>query len=213
MNMYYNFGDPAQPGVIVDAIPYNFEMNNITAAFDLLPPSVQLMTGTLTYSHDSGTSDHKVATSIYGSGAVAYQTGEQVQLKIDLGNTTICTLSINDRDARPIIFDVFGGSVGDDLKPGGIYSFVFDGSRMWCLELSTRYLRMGLVSVNDALAYQMMADDYNAMCQTALSRAEYIPGSVEFFDDDPNTIFPGTLWEKLTDMIFFTDTPAWIRRS
>lgn len=219
MNQYYNFVEPQSPGEIVDSIKYNLEMELITNGFDLLPPAVLFNINALTYTESDGTDSHKTGLINFGFNGLTYAPGDIMAVNVNSINTSTTTIKINEREHRPVTFDVYGGAVGNDLKMGGIYTFVYDGSRHWCLEMSTRYLKL------TAAFYIQVMDAFNTarLGYNQFSRQEYVTGSVELFQtgDDPNILLPGTVWQALADsvdivtsgMVSSPDIIAWERIS
>lgn len=207
-NQYFNFTLPAVPGALIDAVIYNEEMVNISEAFDIIPPSTQLIDGTLIYSACYGSGNSK-ATELAFSPVGPYIFGEQVALRVNIPNNSLSTLSINHRGAHPVWFDQVGGSVAGDMQHGGFYTLIFDGSRFACLEMSRR----GIVGT------EMFA----TVAATAASVASgTVIGSIEFFGvgETPTDYYPLTTWDimsesvdSLTDgVVSSTDLVAWIRR-
>lgn len=207
-NMYFNFTLPAVPGALIDAVIYNEEMVNISEAFDIIPPSTQLIDGTLIYSPCYGSGNSKAAELAF-SPIGPYLFGEQVALRVNTPNNSLSTVSINHRGARPVWFDRVGGSVAGDMQRGGFYTLIFDGSRFSCLEMSRR----GIVGAS--LSATMAANAANVASGTVI-------GSIEFFGvgETPTDYYPLTTWDimsesvdSLTDgVVSSTDLVAWIRR-
>lgn len=208
-NPYFTFTLPAVPGALIDAIIYNEEMTNISEAFDGMPPAVQFIENTLSYSSDNGSCVNKSATLLF-SPTGDYIFGEQLALKVNIPNNSLTTVGINNRGNRPVYFDRAGGAVAQDMLREGIYSFVFDGSRFLCLQMSRR----GIVGSETSAA--------KASTLEGVSSGTVI-GSIEFFtpDDSPLNYYPSTAWDMLTDsvdsltdgVISSTDLIAWIRRA
>lgn len=207
-NQYFNFTLPAVPGALIDAVIYNEEMVNISEAFNVIPPSTQLIDGTLIYSVCHGSGNSK-ATELAFSPIGPYIFGEQVALRVNIPNNSLSTLSINHRGTHPVWFDQVGGSVAQDMQRGGFYTMIFDGSRFACLEMSRR----GIVGA------EMSA----TVAATAASVASgTVIGSIEFFGvgETPADYYPLTTWDimsesvdSLTDgVVSSTDLVAWIRR-
>lgn len=207
-NQYFNFMLPAVPGALIDAVIYNEEMVNISEAFDIIPPSTQLIDGTLIYSPCYGSGNSK-ATELAFSPIGPYLFGEQVALRVNIPNNSLSTLSINHRGAYPVWFDQVGGSVAQDMQRGGFYTIIFDGSRFACLEMSRR----GIVG----------AEKFANMAANAANVASgTVVGSIEFFGvgETPTDYYPLTTWDimsesvdSLTDgVVSSTDLVAWIRR-
>lgn len=207
-NQYFNFTLPAVPGALIDAVIYNEEMVNISEAFDIIPPSTQLIDGTLIYSPCYGSGNSK-ATELAFSPVGPYLFGEQVALRVNIPNNSLSTLSINHRGAYPVWFDQVGGSVAQDMQRGGFYTMIFDGSRFACLEMSRR----GIVGA------EMFATVAAAAADVASGT---VIGSIEFFGvgETPTDYYPLTTWDimsesvdSLTDgVVSSTDLVAWIRR-
>lgn len=208
-NMYFNFTLPAVPGALIDAVIYNEEMVNISEAFDIIPPSTQLIDGTLIYSPCYGSGNNK-ATELAFSPIGSYIFGEQVALRVNIPNNSLSTVSINHRGARPVWFDQVGGSVAGDMQRGGFYTLIFDGSRFSCLEMSRRGIVGASMSANVAATAASIASGT-------------IVGSIEFFavGETPTDYYPLTTWDimsesvdSLTDgVVSSTDLVAWIRRT
>lgn len=212
-NPYFNFTLPAVPGALIDAVIYNEEMTNISEAFDVIPPSTQLVDGTLIYSGDSGSCVNK-ATSLAFSPVGPYIFGEQVALRVNIPNNSLTTVSINHRGERPIWFDQAGGAVAQDMQRGGFYTLVFDGSRFASLEMSRR----GIVG----------SSMFAASAEAAFNRVKNmiyggsVVGSIEFFGvgETPADYYPFTTWDIMTEsvdsltdgVVSSTDLVAWIRR-
>lgn len=212
-NQYFNYTLPAVPGALIDAVIYNEEMVNISEAFDIIPPSTQLIDGTLIYSACYGSGNSK-ATELAFSPVGPYLFGEQVALRVNIPNNSLSTLSINHRGAHPVWFDQVGGSVAGDMQRGGFYTLVFDGSRFACLEMSRR----GIVGAEMfATVAAAAADRMKGMVYGGT-----VIGSIEFFGvgETPTDYYPLTTWDimsesvdSLTDgVVSSTDLVAWIRR-
>lgn len=207
-NQYFNFTLPAVPGALIDAVIYNEEMVNISEAFDIIPPSTQLIDGTLIYSPCYGSGNSK-ATELAFSPVGPYLFGEQVALRVNIPNNSLSTLSINHRGAHPVWFDQVGGSVAQDMQRGGFYTMIFDGSRFACLEMSRR----GIVGTEKFA---------NVAANAADVASGTVIGSIEFFGvgETPTDYYPLTTWDimsesvdSLTDgVVSSTDLVAWIRR-
>lgn len=207
-NQYFNFTLPAVQGALIDAVIYNEEMVNISEAFDIIPPSTQLIDGTLIYSTCYGSGTDK-ATELAFSPIGPYLLGEQVALRVNIPNNSLSTLSINHRGARPVWFDQVGGSVAGDMQRGGFYTLIFDGSRFACLEMSRR----GIVGAE--MFATVAADAADIASGTVI-------GSIEFFSvgETPSDYYPLTTWDIMTDsvdsltdgVVSSTDLVAWIRR-
>ena len=207
-NQYFNFTLPAVPGALIDAVIYNEEMVNISEAFDIIPPSTQLIDGTLIYSACYGSGSNK-ATGLTFSPIGPYLFGEQVALRVNIPNNSLSTLSINHRGAHPIWFDQVGGSVAGDMQRGGFYTLIYDGSRFACLEMSRR----GIVGA------EMFATVAAAAADVASGT---VIGSIEFFGvgETPTDYYPLTTWDIMTEsvdsltdgVVSSTDLVAWIRR-
>lgn len=207
-NQYFNFTLPAVPGALIDAVIYNEEMVNISEAFDIIPPSTQLIDGTLIYSPCYGSGNSK-ATELAFSPFGQYLFGEQVALRVNIPNNSLSTLSINHRGAYPVWFDQVGGSVAQDMQRGGFYTMIFDGSRFACLEMSRR----GIVGAEKFA---------NVAANAANVASGTVIGSIEFFGvgETPTDYYPLTTWDimsesvdSLTDgVVSSTDLVAWIRR-
>lgn len=207
-NQYFNYTLPAVPGALIDAVIYNEEMVNISEAFDIIPPSTQLIDGTLIYSPCYGSGNSK-ATELAFSPVGPYLFGEQVALRVNIPNNSLSTLSINHRGAYPVWFDQVGGSVAQDMQRGGFYTMIFDGSRFACLEMSRR----GIVGTEKFA--NMAANAANVASGTVI-------GSIEFFGvgETPTDYYPLTTWDIMTDsvdsltdgVVSSTDLVAWIRR-
>lgn len=231
MNPYYNFGDPVSAGEIVDAIPYNIEMESISAGFNLIPPPVQLFMGTLTYASGSGSPNIQHRELTYGFAGPTYIAGEQFAVKSPQTATGIVMTMVNNHGYRLAVFDVYGGSVAGDFIKGGIYSFVFDGINFRVLEASSRYLGPSTRSLDVAESYELTATTHvdsfvvqvnnPVLMEDLINQILYPVNSGELFPVgvNPNTLFTGMVWTMVTDsvadvtggVLTSTDQNVWIR--
>nr|UVX62921.1 MAG: hypothetical protein [Bacteriophage sp.] len=215
MNQYFNFTLPAVPGAIIDSVIYNKEMVNISLAFDILPPTTQLINGTLIYGEDTGSALHHRVNLTYGQVAGPYVPGETVAMHVGVSNNTLSSLILNGRGSRIVKFDIFGGAVATDLRKNGIYTYVFDGVNFWCLEMSAR----GILATP---LYNIRAKaDRDTVVNAAYGGT--VIGSIEFFPTGVNPVsqYPSTTWEAMPDnvatltgnMLTSSGIVAWIRRT
>lgn len=215
MNQYFNFSLPAVPGAVIDSVIYNREMVAISVAFDLLPPTTQLINGTLIYGEDIGSSVNKRVNLAYGQTTGPYITGETVAMHVNVSNNTLAKMVLNGRGSRLIKFDIFGGAVATDMRRNGIYTYVFDGVNFWCLEMSAR----GIVATP---LYEARAKaDRDTVVNGAYGGT--VVGSIEFFPTGVNPVsqYPSTTWDAMPDnvatltgnMLTSSGIVAWIRRT
>ena len=135
MNQYYNFDDPAEQDTIVDAEAYNRQMQNITAAFDVIPSASQLSAGTLNFGTSTGANNHY---SVTVNSITAMILGTNVAMKASFTSSGPADITLNTFPYTGITF--LGQYVAaGDIKSGGIYTFVYDGQFFQCLQMSTRY--------------------------------------------------------------------------
>jgi hypothetical protein len=215
MNLYYNFTLNAVPGEVIESRFYNTEMTKISEGFDKLPTVTSIVDGTLVYGKNRGSHCHNntVASGSFVVGS--YIQGELTASNMIIGNNSGVTFSLNGRGNRPVVFEIFGGAVAEDLRGTGIYTVVYDNDRFYCLEMSPR----GFISSQRHKYYV----DTNAPIVAAQVFGGSVVGSVDFFPvgTQPTTQYPGTTWERssatvssVTDgMISSTDLVTWIRRT
>lgn len=214
MNQYFIFTLPGVPGALINAVIYNEEMQNITEGFDQLPSASRLMDGTLIYDKSDGSSSH-TSVLVDSSSPGTYVRGEQVAVQMNIGNNSNVTMSVNGRGQRPIIFDIFGGAVAEDLRDTGIYTVVFDNNRWYSLEMSPRGIiaSQRFIPTAQAAIAEYLAKAYGG---SAVNSIEFFPAGTL-----PTSQYPHTTWDQLPDtvasltdgMISSTDLNAWIRRT
>lgn len=215
MNLYYNFTLLAVPGEVIEARFYNTEMMKISEGFDKLPTVTSIIDGTLVYGKNKGSHRHNNTIALGSFVVGSYIQGELTATNMIIGNNSGVTFSLNGRGQRPVVFDVYGGAVAEDLRGTGIYTVVYDNNRFYCLEMSPR----GFIAAQRYKDYV----DTNAPLVAAKVYGGSVVGSVEFFPvgTQPSSQYPGTVWEQssatvssVTDgMVSSTDLVTWIRRA
>ena len=157
MNNYYNFERRAVGETRVDAFDYNFEMKKIEAAFDIIPPASQLLSGTLNFSLDSGTVNSYQAMLVSIPDDTPYELGNNVAIMSGNTATGPSTLQINNKGFLPIFLPEMGNTVSGDMTAGGIYTLVYDGSRFQRLEMSPRYFGVAEIAAAAATESSLQA--------------------------------------------------------
>src|SRR6478736_5402262 len=169
-NQYYNFTDPAVSFAIVDGMGYNREMLKITEAFDNFPPAIQFTSGTFNYGEQTGGSsvDYLVNVPAIPTGT-PYVPGNNVAGLLSVTNTGPVTLRVSLGETKGVRIGSAGAAVAGDLKAGGIYTFVYDGTVWYTLEMSTRYLGIAESKVGAAEA------DRDSAAADAAAAAAQVP--------------------------------------